>query len=310
MFPSPTTRSSIPMRLATLQRPTIFFCVNIDAQLPMRYSTFSTSPFLTHTSFFLSGNTLLMLSIPLLLFIPSMMETEWTWLRKKFELKFGLRLTGKHQPKPSGSSCSSYVQESNDFFSFLSYLTYIMKFSPSVDARSFTYSIIVYVARDSYVKLTLPFTVCNLVARLGNSLNLGSQNDQISLIDKIKLKSTCELSIYFIKFPALHKSSQQVNIHPKQWTTAVENQPNTSNIKLKIHDIPTTKTHPMISSQSTNSFDQMFQFTAQMKSITHMTLCQFQTLCQLQISNMTTMILCLLKHPIRKPSKFIQCINV
>jgi len=80
-----------------------------------------------------------------------------------------------------------------------------MKFSPSVDARSFTYSIIVYIACDSYVKLTLPFTVCNLVAQLENSLNLGSQNDQISLIDKIKLKSTCDLSIYFIKFPALHK---------------------------------------------------------------------------------------------------------
>ena len=98
-------------------------------------------------------------------------------------------------------------------------------------------------ARDSYIKLTLPFTVCNLVARLENSLNLGSQNDQISLIDKIKLKSTCDLSIYFIKFPALHKNSQQVNIHPKQWNTPIENQSNTSNIKLKIHDIPITKTH-------------------------------------------------------------------
>ena len=143
MIPSPTTHSSILMRLVTLRQPTIFFCVNINAQLPTRYSTSSTSPFLTHTNFFLSGNTLLMLSIPLLLFIPSMMETEWTWLRKKFELKFGLRLTGKHQPKPSGLSCSSYVQESNDFFSFLSYLTCIMKLSPSVDAWSFTYSIIV-----------------------------------------------------------------------------------------------------------------------------------------------------------------------
>jgi len=117
-----------------------------------------------------------------------------------------------------------------------------MKLSPSVDAWSFTYSIIVYIARDSYIKLTLPFTVCNLIAQLENSLNLGSQNDQISLIDKIKLK-TGALQFDFIKFPALHKNSQQVNIHPKQWNTPIENQSNTSNIKLKIHDIPITKTH-------------------------------------------------------------------
>jgi len=238
------------MKLVISLQLTISFCESIEAQLLINFSTFSIFPFVIHISFFLSENSLLILSIRHPLSFHSMTEMEWTQLGKKLGLKIRPELQGKSLQlrcfRNLGLSC---LQASEFlFFSFqfsphnaLSYTTLCyeilsVKPSSSVDAWSFTIPTIVYVVHDSYVSLTLLSRVSNLVAGLGNTLNLMSQNYHISLIDKSKLKNTCVTSNYFIKFPALHKNYQRIKIKPGQQNILLNNYSNLLEIKPKIHD--------------------------------------------------------------------------
>jgi len=95
MFLSPTILSSIPMKLVISLQLTISFCENIEAQLLIKSSTFSIFPFITHISFFLSENSLLILSIRHPLSFHSMTEMEWTQLGKKLGLKTRPEQKGK-----------------------------------------------------------------------------------------------------------------------------------------------------------------------------------------------------------------------
>ena len=194
-----------------------------------------------------------------------MMEMEWTLLERKLGLKTRLELISKSLQlryfinlpclQVPGLSLSFFQSSSYNFPSYTTLCYDILPIDPSssVDARSFTFSTIVYVARDSYVQMTFLPRVGNLVAGLGNTLNLMSHNCYMSIIDKNKMKSTHVTSIYFIKFPALHKSHQLVKIKPSQRNTLSKNRSNSSEIKLNIHDgttiMTTFMTPPNLSSR-------------------------------------------------------------
>ena len=195
-----------------------------------------------------------------------MTEMEWTQLGKKLGLKTRPEQKGKSLQlryfRNLGLSCLQVSGFLFFFFQFSphnapSYTTLCYEIFPvkpfsSVDAWSFTIPTIVYVVRDSYVSLTSLSRVSNLVAGLGNTLNLISQNYHISLIDKSKLKNTCVTSNYFIKFPALHKNYQQIKIKPSQQNILLNNYSNLLEIKPKIHDISTIITTFMTSPHLTD----------------------------------------------------------